>query len=148
VLHMLHERVGEEGWWRGVRTYLERHALGTVTTHDLEAAFEGATGADLGDLFDQFVYGAGYPELKVRWEYQAAAGLVRIEVRQAQALEGGTGLFSAPVEVALLPGGQGAGAVAQGVAAAPVIRRVPLLARTLQDISLPSPTRPATVVFD
>jgi aminopeptidase N len=137
VLHMLHEMAGEEGWWRGVRTYLGRHALGTVTSRDLESAFEDAAGVDLGPLFDQFVYRAGYPEIKLRWDYQAAAGLVRLEVRQTQQLDGATGLFSFPVEVALLDG-----------RGAPSPRRVSMAALPLQDLYLPCPVRPRTVVFD
>ena len=137
VLHMLHELAGEEGWWRGVRTYLARHALGTVTSRDLETAFEDAAGVDLGALFDQFVYRAGYPEIKLRWEFQAATGLVRLEVRQTQPLDGATGLFSFPVEVALLDG--------RGT---PSLRRVTMEALPLQDLYLPCPVRPRTVVFD
>jgi aminopeptidase N len=137
VLHMLHELAGEDGWWRGVRTYVARHAFGTVTSRDLETAFEDAAGVDLGALFDQFVYRAGYPEIKLRWEYQAAAGLVRLEVRQTQELDGATGLFSFPVEVALLDG--------RGT---PTVRRVSMAALPLQDLYLPCPARPRTVVFD
>jgi aminopeptidase N len=137
VLHMLRELVGEEGWWQGVRTYLARHALGTAGSHDLETAFEDASGADLGALFEQFVYGAGYPELKVRWSYDEDAGAVRVEVRQTQQLDGSTGLFSFPVEVTLLDG--------RGAA---TTRRLPLLARPLQELYVPSPARPRTVVFD
>ncbi|HXO41646.1 MAG TPA: M1 family aminopeptidase, partial [Thermoanaerobaculia bacterium] len=137
VLHMLHELVGEEGWWRGVRTYLARHAFGTVTSRDLEAAFEDAAGVDLGALFDQFVYRAGYPEIKLRWDFQAATGLVRLEVRQTQPLDGATGLFSFPVEVALLDG--------RGTRS---LRRVAMAAVPLQDLYLPCPVRPRTVVFD
>jgi aminopeptidase N len=137
VLHMLHELVGEEGWWRGVRTYLARHAFGTVTSRDLETAFEDSAGVDLGPLFDQFVYRAGYPEIKLRWDFQAATGLVRLEVRQTQPLDGATGLFSFPVEVALLDG--------KGT---PSLRRVAMAALPLQDLYLPCPVRPRTVIFD
>jgi aminopeptidase N len=157
VLHMLRDLVGEGGWWQGVRTYLARHALGTVTSRDLETAFEDASGGELGALFDQFVYGAGYPELKVRWEYQAAAGVVRVEVRQTQALDGETGLFSFPVEVALIDDRGAVATCAEGrqerppgkqASETPAGCRVPMLARPSQDLYLPSATRPRTVVFD
>jgi aminopeptidase N len=137
VLHMLRDLVGEEGWWEGMRTYLKRHAFGTVTSRDLETAFEDASGVQLETLFDQFVYGAGYPEIEVRWEYQAAAGMVRLEVRQTQELDGATGLFSFPVEVTLLDG-----------TGAPAVHRLAMAALPLQDLYIPSPVRPRTVVFD
>jgi aminopeptidase N len=137
VLHMLRDLVGEEGWWQGVRTYLGRHALGVVATQDLEAAFEDASGADLGALFEQFVYGQGFPELKVRWSWDAAAAGVRVEVRQVQKLDGATGMFSFPVEVALLD--------EHGAA---TVHRLPLLARPMQELYVASSQRPRTVVFD
>jgi aminopeptidase N len=137
VVHMIRELVGEDGWWRGVHAYLERHAFGTVASHDLEAAFEDTTGTDLRPLFEQFVYGAGYPELKVSWRHDPAAGVVRIEVRQSQHLDATTGLFSFPVEVALLDD-----------RGATTVRRLPLLARPSQKLEVPSSTRPRTVIFD
>src|SRR5262249_18107991 len=117
--------------------YLTRHALGTVTTADLEAAFEEVSGINLQPFFDQFVYGAGYPELKLAWDYQAGAGVVRVSVRQTQELNATTGLFSFPVEVALI---DAAGKVTP--------QRLTLQATATQDLYLPSAHRPRTVVFD
>ncbi|HVT57612.1 MAG TPA: M1 family aminopeptidase [Thermoanaerobaculia bacterium] len=139
VVHMLRYLMGEEGWRKGIREYVARHAGGSVTTADLQAAFESASGASLGSLLDQYVYGAGYPELKVRWDYQAGSGgpgMVHLEVRQVQKLDAETGLFSFPVEIALL-GESGS-----------EVRRVPVLARAAQELYIPSPTRPRTVIFD
>jgi aminopeptidase N len=146
VLHMLHARVGEDGWRRGLHLYLTRHALGDVTSADLEAAFEDASGVELRELFDQFVYGAGYPALTVKWSYEATAARVHLEVRQTQGLTADTGLFSFPVEVELLDGGSAAGS---GQAAAPpAIHTVAIAAREVQDLYVPSATAPAAVVFD
>ncbi|PYQ62863.1 MAG: hypothetical protein DMF53_12075, partial [Acidobacteria bacterium] len=44
VLHMIHYLLGEEGWSRGIRAYVERFAGQTVTTADLQDALEKATG--------------------------------------------------------------------------------------------------------
>jgi aminopeptidase N len=137
VMHMLRSLVGEDGWRQGIHAFLTRHALGTVISQDLETAFEDVTGVDLGALFDQFVYGAGYPEIKLHWDYQAAAGVVHLELRQAQETGAQTGFFAFPVEVALL----GAGGAVE-------VRRTQMLARQIQDIYLPSASRPRTVVFD
>jgi aminopeptidase N len=136
VLHMAHYLMGEEGWWKGIRLYVERRAGKTVTTQDLETDLEDASGVALGPLFDQYVYGAGHPELTVRWEYQAATGMVRLSVRQDQKIEEQTGLFSFPLEVALV----GAGGAR--------IERVPLRAETAQDLYVASAEPPRTVVVD
>ncbi|HEY9421563.1 MAG TPA: M1 family aminopeptidase, partial [Thermoanaerobaculia bacterium] len=136
VLHMARFLMGDEGWWKGVREYLDRFKYRTVTTPDLQSAFEEASGASLGPLLDQYVYGAGHPELKLRWDYDAEGGLVRLEVRQTQEITPETGLFSFPVEVALV-GDQGI-----------EVRRIQIRAEALQDLYIQSAGRPRTVVFD
>ncbi|HYG62666.1 MAG TPA: M1 family aminopeptidase, partial [Thermoanaerobaculia bacterium] len=139
VMRMIHGLLGEEGWWKGIRAYLDRFALQTVKTSDFQSVLEKSTGVTLGPLFDQYVYGAGHPELEVRWDYQADRELVRLEVRQTQEVTGETGLFSFPVEIGL------AGDVGDGGLE---IQTVQILARAEQEIYLHSPARPRTVVFD
>ncbi|HEV2846975.1 MAG TPA: M1 family aminopeptidase, partial [Thermoanaerobaculia bacterium] len=136
VLHMAHFLMGDEGWWKGVREYLDRYKYRTVTTPDFQNAFEEASGASLGPLLDQYVYGAGHPELKVRGDYDAEGGLVRLEVQQKQEITPETGLFSFPLEVVLV-GDRGT-----------EIRRVNVRAEAVQDLYLQSATRPRTVVLD
>ncbi len=140
VLHMLRGVLGDDAWWRGVRVYVERFAGRTVTTADLRGVLEEVSGASLGPLFDQYVHGAGHPELKVRWEWRPDERLVRLEVEQTQQITPETGFFSFPVEIALVGDQTGD----KGTE----IRRVQLEPKHLQDISIPSETRPRTVVFD
>ncbi|HYX25898.1 MAG TPA: M1 family metallopeptidase, partial [Thermoanaerobaculia bacterium] len=102
VLRMAHFLLGDEGWWQGIHAYLDRNAGRTVVTSDLQEALEDATGASLGPLFEQYVYGAGHPELKVRWSWQTETKQVHLEFRQTQELSAETGLFSFPLEVALV----------------------------------------------
>ncbi len=136
VLHTLHYLLGEEGWAKGIRSYVERFAGQTVTTSDFQDAMEAATGVSLGPLFEQYVYGAGHPELKVKWDYQPDTRQVHLEIRQTQKLDGQTGLFSFPLEVALVGERE------------TVTRRVPVAARDFQDLYIPSDERPRTVVLD
>jgi aminopeptidase N len=140
VLHMIRGLLGEETWWRSLRAYVERFAGGTVTTADLQGVLEQVSGISLGPLFDQYVHGAGHPELEVRWEWRPDERIVRLEVEQTQRITPEIGFFSFPVEIALVGdqiGDQGT-----------EIRRVQLEPRRLQDLSIPSETRPRTVVFD
>lgn len=136
VLHMVHFLTGEEGWWKGLRAYVERFGGRTVTTADFQSTMEEATGVSLGALFDSYVHGAGYPELKVSWDWQPDTRQVHLEVRQVQKLEEGTGLFAFPVEIALVGEKDTA------------VRRVQVAARELQDLYLPAEERPRTVVLD
>ncbi|MFL6194260.1 MAG: M1 family aminopeptidase [Thermoanaerobaculia bacterium] len=132
VLHMVRFLVGEEGFWKGIRSYVERYAGQTVTTAEFQEAMEQATGVSLGALFDQYVYGAGHPELKVTWDYQADSRQVHLEVRQTQK----AGLFSFPIEVGLVGERE------------TTVRRVNVAGREVQDLYIPSDERPRTVVLD
>ena len=136
VLHMIHYLLGEEGWSKGIHAYVERFAGQTVTTPNFQDALEKTTGVSLGSVFDQYVYGAGHPELKVKWDYQPDTRQVHLEIRQTQKTGGETGLFSFPLEVALTDERE------------MVVRRVPVAARDFQDLYLPSDKRPRTVVLD
>jgi aminopeptidase N len=136
VLHTLHHLLGDDGWWKGIRAYVERFAGQTVTTADFETALEQATGVSLAPVFDGYVYGAGIPQLQVKWDYQAATGQVHLEVKQTQKLDAQTVLFSFPLEVVLVNEKD------------EVVRRVPVAARTVQDLYIPAGQRPRTVVLD
>jgi aminopeptidase N len=139
VLHMVRYLVGEDAWWRGIREYVRRYAGQTVTTADFQSTMEEVSGVPLGPLIDQYVLGAGHPELGVRWEWRPETRQVHITVEQRQRISEETGFFSFPVEIELL--GEH-GATEQRV------QRIDLEARRHQDIYLPSETRPRTVVFD
>ena len=136
VLHMVRGLLGEEGWWKAVREYVDRMAFRTATTADFQSAFEEASGASLGALVDQYIYGAGHPELAARWSYDPESGLVRIQLEQNQRTDSETGLFSFPLEVALV-GDSGT-----------TVQRVSVKAEALQELAVPSRTRPRTVILD
>jgi aminopeptidase N len=140
VLHMVRYHLGEEGWWKGIREYLKRLENQTATTSDLQGVLEEVTGVSLGPLFDGYVRGAGHPELKLRWEHLPPSGTtpgqLRLTVEQAQELTAETGLFSFPLDVALVGEGETA------------VHRVAVRPLRLQEIVLPAPSRPRTVVVD
>jgi aminopeptidase N len=136
VLHMVRFLLGEEAWWQGIRSYVERYAGRTVTTADFQSAMEGSSGVSLGALFDGYVYGAGHPDLKVKWDWDPETRQVHLEVRQAQTLDEQTGLFTFPLEIALVGEKE------------TVVRRMQVSAREFQDLYLPTDERPRTVVLD
>jgi aminopeptidase N len=96
VLHALRGLVGDDAWWRGIKAYVAAHKLDVVETDDLRTAMEAAFGKDLKWFFDQWVYKAGHPELKVRWHYEDADKTVRVRIQQVQTLDDQTPLFRLP----------------------------------------------------
>ncbi len=101
VLHTLRGLLGDEAWWKGLRGYVAAHKYQVVDTDDFRKAMEAGSGKDLKWFFDQWVYKAGHPELKVRWHYEDADKTVRVHVQQTQKVDDQTPLFRLPTTLEL-----------------------------------------------
>ena len=99
VLRMLRHQLGDDTFFAAVREYFRRHAGGLVVTEDLVRAFEDTSGKSLGWFFDQWVFGAGFPEFEVRHHWDESQGQATIRVRQKQQLDELTRVFRAPLVV-------------------------------------------------
>ncbi len=99
VLHMMRYVLGDDLFWKGMRHYLQKYREKTVETNDFREAYEEATGRPLEWFFNEWVYKAGYPELKVSWNWDAQAGEALLNVRQTQKVDNLTPLFRMPVDI-------------------------------------------------
>jgi len=97
VLHMLRSQLGEELYRRCIKTYLERHAYGSVTTEDLRRVIEECSGRYYERFFDQWVYHAHHPELDVTYSWDERSKLARLTIRQVQKLGDNVMLFDFPL---------------------------------------------------
>ena len=70
---MLRYQLGDDLFWKAIRHYAAKHRGGNVTTPDLQRAIEESTGRNLDEFFDQWLYGAGHPQLTVAFEYDKSA---------------------------------------------------------------------------
>ncbi len=84
VLNSLFNLVGEESFRKAIKLYLERHRFANAETDDLRKAFEDVTSKDLEWFFDQWVYSAGHPQLKVSYTYDAQQKLLKLVFKQTQ----------------------------------------------------------------
>ena len=84
VLHTLREVVGAENFWKAVNIYLNRHKFGNVETNDLKRAMEKASGMNLNWFFKQWVYGAGFPKLNVKQNYNPRTKILNLNISQVQ----------------------------------------------------------------
>jgi aminopeptidase N len=84
VLNSLMNLVGEQSFKAAIHSYLERFKFGNVETDDLRKAFEDVTGKNLEWFFDQWVYSAGHPQLKVNYHYEASDRLIKLTFKQNQ----------------------------------------------------------------
>src|SRR6267378_1296390 len=62
VLHMLRSQLGDDAFFRGLRSYYLAHKESTANSEDLRAALEKSSGKDLKDFFARWVYGTGHPQ--------------------------------------------------------------------------------------
>jgi aminopeptidase N len=100
VAHMLRETVGDPVFWKTINIYLNQYQYKSVVTADLQRVFEQTTGQRLDWFFDQWVYKAGYPELRVRSVHNPASRQLTLDVRQTQLPDVTTpAVFRLPVEV-------------------------------------------------
>lgn len=84
VIHTLREEIGEDAFWSGVRSYLQKHKFANAETADLKKSFEKSSGKDLGWFFDQWVYGTGAPNLIVKYAYDPEKRQLSLDITQTQ----------------------------------------------------------------
>jgi aminopeptidase N len=99
VLHMLRTQLGTDLYRRCVRTYLERHALGTVVTEDLNSIVEELSGRSFDRFFDQYVYHARHPELSVSYAWDEQYDLAKITAKQTHEVDEDVLLFQVATKV-------------------------------------------------
>ncbi len=81
VIRMLHALLGEEGFQKGMRRYIERHDGQAVTCDDFVAAMAGANDVDL-DHFKLWYSQAGTPEVTAEGHYDGAAKTYSLSLTQ------------------------------------------------------------------
>ncbi len=99
VLHMLRQQLGDAGFYRALKHYLQTYRGQNVVSSDLAKAIEEATATNVDAFFDQWIYGAGAPRFEVHYTYDDATRQVKLEVKQTQKVEGRVGVFRVPVEI-------------------------------------------------
>jgi aminopeptidase N len=84
VLHMLRRKLGDARFKKALAHYVKKHERGSVETRDLARAVEEATGLNCDRFFEQWVMGAGHPDLSAEISWDEQAKLVRVQVKQKQ----------------------------------------------------------------
>jgi aminopeptidase N len=136
VIHMLRETVGDELFWKSLNVYLNEFKYRNAETRDLQRVFERVTGQQLEWFFDQWVYKAGYPELRVRSNYDSAQQRLTLTVTQTQKPDLNTpAVFRLPVEIEIMKVGEAR------------TERIEINQRT-QTFTIPLDREPAYIVFD
>jgi len=83
-LHTLRHEIGDDLFWSAVTEYLETFRDQVVETHDFQRMLEKHAGRSLQKLFDQWIYTASYPQLKVTFSYDSERHLGTYTIEQKQ----------------------------------------------------------------
>ncbi|MFT7668695.1 MAG: aminopeptidase N [Planctomycetota bacterium] len=101
-LHLLRFELGDDLFFKGLRLYVAENEGRAVRTEDFQEAMETVSERDLSLFFDQWLHGAGYPELEVDWSWDEDQGEVELTVEQVQKATRGTpAIFHLVVDVEL-----------------------------------------------
>jgi len=100
VIHTLRETVGTENFWKAINIYLNRHKFQNVETPDLQKAMEETSAMKLDWFFSQWIYGAGFPKLEVKQNYNPRTKILNLSISQVQKADKTTAsAFILPMEV-------------------------------------------------
>ena len=102
VLHMLRKKIGDVNFYQGIQDYLSDSnlAFDYAKTPDYIAHMQAASGQDLTEFFDDWLYNEGYPSYTVYWN-QPNSNEVRVQLDQTQS-DSSVSFFEAPVPIRLL----------------------------------------------
>lgn len=79
VLHMLRSRLGNLSFKSSLRHYLQKYALGLVTTDSLRLAIQETTGEDMTDFFERWIHTPGNPVWRVQSRLHSGALEVQLQ---------------------------------------------------------------------
>jgi len=102
VLHMLRKKLGEIDFYQGNQDYLSDSdlAFDYAKTPDYVSKMEAASGEDLTEFFNDWLYNQGYPSYSVVWN-QPNPNQVYIQLNQTQS-HNSVSFFEAPVSLRIL----------------------------------------------
>ncbi len=134
ITHMICNYIGEEAFHKGITAYYARYFNGNATTADLRMAFERASGKDLSQFFQQWLFQGGNIKLEGSWSYSSDDKEITIELEQVQPT---AYTFNMPLEIG----------ISNGENASQRIETVPLDKRKIK-VSIPSETLPENIELD
>jgi aminopeptidase N len=84
VLHMLRYEMGDDLFWKGMRLYYEDFRNKNALTNDFKMVMESVSNNNLGKFFDQWLFTAGQPDLKITVNESTENGFKDLVIEQTQ----------------------------------------------------------------
>lgn len=102
VLHMLRFVIGDDAFFRVLKTFLHEYAFQPVETSDFTKTVKNVTGQTLKWFFDQWLFSPGHPVFDVAYTWDPEVGKIRLNVRQIQDTSGRVPVFKMPVKIGIV----------------------------------------------
>jgi aminopeptidase N len=98
ALHMLRHVMGDEKFFRALRTYVRTYAFKNADTEDFQSVCQKVYGHRLDWFFREWIYGKGRPQLSSQWSLTARGGrrIVKVTIEQSQT---SAELFQMPIDI-------------------------------------------------
>ena len=102
VLHMLRKKLGDAVFFQGMKNYLTdpNLAYAYALTPDFISKMESASGMDLTEFFNDWIYNQGHPSYSLKW-YQPQSDQLKITLNQTQS-HSSVSFFEAPLPVKVI----------------------------------------------
>ena len=102
VLHMLRKKLGDTVFFQGMKNYLAdpNFAYDYAKTPDFIAKMEAASGMDLTEFFNDWIYNQGHPSYSLKW-FQPQSDQLKITLNQTQS-HNSVSFFEAPLPVKVI----------------------------------------------
>lgn len=102
VLHMLRKKVGDPNFYQGMQDYLgdQDLAYNYAKTPDYMLKMENASGEDLSEFFNDWIYNQGYPSYTIGWN-QFSSTQIQFQINQTQS-HASVDYFEAPIPLRLI----------------------------------------------
>jgi aminopeptidase N len=99
VLQMLRYVVGNEGYRKSIKRYLQDHKYANVDSDDLLNAFQDELGTSLDWFWEEWVYKGGEPAYNITYEDETVSGkrCTQFVVKQTHTVNDLIGLFKMPM---------------------------------------------------
>ncbi|HEV2138284.1 MAG TPA: M1 family aminopeptidase [Nitrososphaerales archaeon] len=99
MLHELRFVMGDDAFFKGIKSYLEAFSYSSADTSDLLKSMVNSSGLQLEEFFEQAFFKAGHPEFDVTYLWEEEKRTATLRVRQAQKTDDGTPVFKLPCEI-------------------------------------------------
>ena len=135
VLHMLRSQLGENLYRKCIKAYLEKHALSSVVSDDLRQVIEELSGRPMDRFFDQWLYHARHPDLKITYQWMPKQKLAKVNIKQTQKLDDSVLQFHFPTKLRFMADGM-------------LVDHAINVTRMEEDFHVPLEKQPEVVRFD